>query len=98
LYSPSSRDSLLAINTTNGQVVWEKALSGNVETPPAVGPDGTVYIGDYGGNLWALDGTTGEHNWRFNFLGICLHTCPAFGIDGTLYLTGNRLCAVDPET
>lgn len=37
--------------------------AGGIETDPAIGPDGTVYVGANNGIFYALDGKTGEIRW-----------------------------------
>jgi polyvinyl alcohol dehydrogenase (cytochrome) len=45
-------------------VEWTATLVGDVAGPPAVDRDGTVYIVDLAGNVWALDGCSGDVIWR----------------------------------
>lgn len=42
---------------------WVLTTDGNVTTTPAV-VDGTVYIPDYGGSLWAINAATGKVIWK----------------------------------
>lgn len=42
---------------------WVLTTDGNVTTTPAV-VDGTVYVPDYGGSLWAISGATGKVIWK----------------------------------
>lgn len=95
----TARGSCIAVDTRTGRKVWETGLSGNVESHSSIGPDGTVYIGDYGGWLWALDGQTGAQKHRFR-VGSCVHTCATIGPDGTVYvpLSGQGLEASHPTT
>ena len=44
-----------------------------------------------------MDGNTGADKWGFS-LNVCVHTCAGFGIDGSLYLAGDKLYAVNPQT
>jgi len=48
-----------ALDPKSGMLVWETPTHGAVKGG-AVAVDGTVYFGDYGGYLWALDGKTGR--------------------------------------
>lgn len=49
-------------NVANLAPRWVLATKGNVTTAPAV-VEGTVYIPDYGGMLWALDAADGKVRW-----------------------------------
>ena len=51
---------------------------------PAVGSDGTVYVGSYNGKLFALDGETGIKKW-FLVVGQ-VYSSLTIGPDGILYL------------
>jgi polyvinyl alcohol dehydrogenase (cytochrome) len=42
---------------------WVLSTDGNVTTTPTV-VDGTVYVPDYGGMLWAVDAATGKVKWK----------------------------------
>jgi len=59
---------MVALNTSNGQVVWEFSAQGSV-WGRALLANGTLYFGDSGGNLYALDPTNGEEMWRRNYPG-----------------------------
>jgi len=50
---------------------------------PAVAPDGTVYVGSFNGNCFALT-PAGNPKWSFR-AGREIHSSPAIGTDGTLY-------------
>jgi hypothetical protein len=62
-----------------------------IQSSAAIGPDGTVYIGNFPGNIFALrDPGTGdalELLWRFHPAGASsFHTTPALGQDGSVYI------------
>ena len=44
---------------------WEFLTGGFVESSPAIGGDGTVYIGSDDGNLFALDPSNGLLKWAY---------------------------------
>ena len=52
---------------------------------PAIGADGTVYVGSDDKNVYALDGATGAKKWEFK-TGGGVRSSPAIGADGTLYI------------
>ena len=69
-----------------GTVLWE-FKTGDVGSSPAIGPDGTVYVGA-GWSLYALSGKTGDKLWEFK-TGGAVNSSPAIGPDGTVYF-GSR--------
>jgi outer membrane protein assembly factor BamB len=70
----------------DGTLRW-KFSPGNVHcaSPPAIGPDGTVYAGCQDDAIYALDGATGVKRWEFRTGGDVDGT-PALGADGTIYV------------
>src|SRR5262249_46094927 len=76
---------------------WASAL-GAIESSPAIGSDGTIYVGSTDGTLYAVT-PTGTPKWTFA-TGNAISSSPALGRDGTLYLyvggTGHTLYAVTP--
>lgn len=66
--------------TTNN--IWR--TGGKVYSSPAIGSDGTIYVGSYDGNLYAfaLNGQT-SHVWA---TGGAIQSSPAIGDDDTLYV------------
>ena len=78
-----------------GQVRWQYRLGGRIHTSPAVGADGTLYIGASTGTFLALD-TNGNVRWQ-TMLGAGLRTAPALNADGVIHIgTGDgRLVALD---
>jgi outer membrane protein assembly factor BamB len=74
-----------------GVKIWEFTLPYQLNNGPAIGPDGTVYIGcgvpnpdTIGGRLYALDGKTGKKKWEFD-PGDAVLCTPAIGSDGTVF-------------
>jgi outer membrane protein assembly factor BamB len=62
----------------------------DIQSSSAIGPDNTIYISNFPGNLFALrDGAANqlEVSWRFHPpRATSLHATPALGRDGTVYL------------
>ena len=92
--------------------VWDfgAVFSGLSAGAPVVGPDGTVYVGNYA-TLWALEPSstsrTLSEKWHNTYGGsLMVNTPPAIGRDGTLYVTyrwaaspdDEILAAVNPQT
>ncbi|MBI5383402.1 MAG: immunoglobulin domain-containing protein [Verrucomicrobia bacterium] len=71
--------------TTPGHVRWVFMTGCEVNASPAIGVDGTVYIQDRCGKLFALNGATGAKCWEFITAGGG-DSSPAIGSDGTVYV------------
>ena len=52
---------------------------------PAIGSDGTVYVGSLDNKLYAINGKTGVKLWEFE-TGALVLSSPAIGSDGTVYV------------
>ena len=48
-----------------GTVLWEFETGSKVLSSPAIGSDGTVYVGSYDNKLYAINGKTGAKLWEF---------------------------------
>ncbi len=71
-----------------GDKKWEFTSGGAVSSCPAIGADGTLYIGSDDNNVYALDGATGAKRWIFT-TGGHVYAAAAVGADGTVYV-GSR--------
>jgi outer membrane protein assembly factor BamB len=49
----------------NGGLRWQTFTPGYVTSSPALGSDGTVYVGSFDHRLYALDPDTGQVRWSF---------------------------------
>lgn len=58
---------------------------GAVESSPAIGADGTVYVGSTDDYLYAIDPMDGTKKWSFA-TGAAIYSSPAIGADGTIYV------------
>jgi outer membrane protein assembly factor BamB len=87
---------LYAINP-DGTLRWYTDLFGNVKSSPAIGSDGTIYVGSDKEDVFALD-TDGEIIWVFPTLGP-VRSSPALASDGTIYVGSNdsTLYALNPD-
>ena len=65
--------------------IWEFETGGSLNSSPAIGSDGTVYIGSDDNKLYAINGKTGVKLWDFETRGK-VHSSPAIGSDGTVYI------------
>jgi len=82
---------------TPGTKKWEFQTSGSVYSSPAIGIDGTVYIGSYDHKLYAID-PTGTKKWEFE-TGGDIHSSPAIYSDGTVYVGSRdeKFYAINPN-
>jgi len=98
------RDSLIQTvvieyGTTNpyGTLKWNFETGGEIESSPAIGPDGTIYIGSGNGTLYAIN-PNGTLKWKFT-TEYGIESSPAIGPDGTIYIGSddNNLYAINPD-
>jgi outer membrane protein assembly factor BamB len=68
LYVGSVGREMVALNTTNGSVIWAFSAESSI-WGRALLANGTLYFGDSGGNLYALNPANGEELWRRNYPG-----------------------------
>ena len=47
-----------ALDGNTGELMWSHETGGPVNSSPAIGPNGTVYIGSSDNKIYALDGST----------------------------------------
>ena len=84
-----------------GEVVWTFPMQSATASSPAIGTDGTVYVGSGASDkkVFALDGTTGAEKWEFP-TGDSVPYAVAVGVDGTVYAVSadQRLYALDGAT
>ena len=78
-------DKLYAINGKSGVKLWEFETGGSVLSSPAIGSDGTVYVGSEDKKLYAINGKSGVKLWEFE-TGNAVCSSPAIGSDGTVYV------------
>src|SRR3569623_2242415 len=70
-----------------GTKLWEFSTGGAISSSPAIGSDGTIYIGSNDGFLYALR-EDGSKKWSFR-TGNWGYSSPAIGQDGTVYVGSN---------
>ena len=63
---------------------WEFATGGTIISSPAIGPDGTAYIGSTDKKFYAVN-ANGSKKWVFTS-GNIIESSPAIGSDGTSYV------------
>jgi len=82
--------------------LWKFEFDGRVETSPAIGSDGIIYVGgSYGELTWYLFAIypNGTLKWRYRTDGLIWDCCPAIAEDGTIYIGSWDDClhAVNPD-
>jgi outer membrane protein assembly factor BamB len=68
-----------------GTPIWEFKTGYVVRSSPAIGSDGTVYVGSDDKKLYAINGKSGFKLWEFE-TGHWISSSPAIGSDGTVYV------------
>ena len=68
-----------------GTVLWEFETGLYVLSSPAIGSDGTVYVGARDKKLYAINGKSGVKLWEFE-AGNDIPSSPAIGSDGTVHV------------
>ena len=75
---------------------WKFETGAEVYSSPAIGSDGTIYVGSYDYNLYAIN-PNGTLKWKFG-TGSRSSSSPAIGSDGTIYVgKGDNLYAINPN-
>ena len=82
----------------NGGLKWKFKVGDSflLDHPPAIGSDGTVYVGSGNGYLYAIkpDGTL---KWKYKTEEGIDVSSPAIGSDGTIYAGSLYLYAIKPD-
>ncbi len=89
-------NAVATLTAAPGDTRWVFETGGAVNSSPAIGAGGTVYVGSADGKVYALEGRTGDKRWDF-LTGGAVDSDPAIGIDGTVYVgsADGRLYALD---
>ncbi|MCK5561342.1 MAG: PQQ-binding-like beta-propeller repeat protein [Thermoplasmata archaeon] len=84
-------------SANHGDLLWNYSTSGSVASSPAIGSDGTIYVGSDDYNLYAIN-PNGTKKWNFT-TGGDVRSSPAIGSDGTIYVGSNdyNLYAIYPN-
>jgi len=67
---------------------WAFKTGGSVWSSPAIGSDGTIYVGSGDNNLYAIN-PDGSKKWAFKTSGD-VDSSPEIGSDGTIYVGSNE--------
>ncbi|MCD6220092.1 PQQ-binding-like beta-propeller repeat protein, partial [Candidatus Calescamantes bacterium] len=82
---------------TDGTLKWKYTTGNNVFSSPAIGSDGTIYVGSLDGNLYAIN-PDGTLKWKYK-TGGCILSPPAIDSVGTIYVgsSDRNLYAINPD-
>ena len=86
------------VGPQTASVKWPFYLGDYCSPSPAIGSDGTIYVGSTDYNLYAIN-ADGTEKWRFPATWYIDGSDPAVGADGTIYVGSNDsyLYAVNPD-
>src|SRR5258708_24572236 len=82
--------------TPYGTKKWQYAIGDQLASSPIIGPDGTIYIGSYGGHLLFAFSPDGTLKWQVPIESAAGDSA-AVGADGTIYISGGPLYAFSPD-
>ena len=95
IYVAGGNGTLYAIKP-DGTQKWTFTTGDVVDSSPAIGAEGTIYVGS-GSNLYAVN-PDGTQKWKFPTEGKIGFSSPAIGAEGTIYVgSGSNLYAVKPN-
>jgi hypothetical protein len=83
--------------STIGSQKWKFSLWHWMKSSPAIGSEGTIYVGSNDNNLYAIN-PDGTQKWVFS-TGNAVCSSPAIGSDGTIYVGScdSNLYAINPD-
>jgi outer membrane protein assembly factor BamB len=96
-------DHVYAVDHASGAIKWISADAAYaLGDSPAIGEEGTVFIGGYRGDLLAIDPSTGKTLWKRS-TGSQIRADVAIGADGTVFFSSEAtpdrpVTALDPRT
>jgi len=84
--NPTGGNDLYALNP-DGSLKWSYATGDTIWSSPAIGGDGTIYVGSADNKLYAFkdSGSKGTLRWSYA-TGDSIFSSPAIGPDGTIYV------------
>lgn len=91
------------------EILWSYKTGAGIESSPAIGPDGTIYVGSHDGNFYAFN-KDGSLKWRIKLTepsydprwntSKAIMASPAVAKDGTIYINtaSGYLHALNPDS
>lgn len=86
-----------ALDTVDGEILWEYQTSRAVSESYPVYKDGIVYAGDFRGYMYALDARSGERVWFFNTSNTYVHSSPTVH-NGVVYVAASQVLPHDDSS
>ena len=93
--------STVSTGGNNGTLRWKfeigESAGSQFISSPAIGADGTVYVGSFDDNVYAIN-PDGSQKWMFT-TGDSVESSPAIGADGTIYVGSfdDKVYAINPD-
>lgn len=86
------------IEPPDTMILWRFRTFGSLRACPAIGSDGTIYVGSADSGFYAVN-PDGNLKWRLPGLARTTYSSPAIGPDGTAYVgsTDDCLYAINPD-
>jgi len=84
-------------SSNDGKLKWKYKTGWGVASSPAIGSDGTIYVGSCDNYTYAIN-PDGTLKWKFK-TGWYVYSSPAIGSDGTIYIGSydHNLYAINPD-
>ncbi|MBI5384505.1 MAG: HYR domain-containing protein [Verrucomicrobia bacterium] len=83
----------VALRSSDWTMAWSYPLGIHAFSSPAIGTDGTVYVGDCYGRFYAFDGNSGTRRWQFAPApaseGNAIYASPVVATDNTVYFASS---------
>ncbi len=102
-FTDSDGDGVGDVCAPRVEVKWTHKLGGSVHSSPAIGSDGTIYVGSADGRVYALEpnpttAPQGKVKWFYE-TGGDVTSSPVIGSDGTIYVGSNdrKVYALEPN-
>ena len=87
VYAMPKDGSFYAFDLSNGKIIWYTLIGKVAESSPAVG-EGIIAFGTDGGDIVALDASTGKEKWRYDTGELEIKSSPVIA-DGTIFVGSN---------
>ncbi len=96
-YSAGSGSGSLYAFNPDGTQKWIFDAEDDISSSPAIGLDGTIYVGSDARYVYAINPDDGTQKWRYYTGGG--YSSPAIGLDSTIYVgsMNNRVYALAPD-
>jgi outer membrane protein assembly factor BamB len=87
VYAIPKDGTFYAFDASNGEIIWVKLVGKIVESSPAIG-EGIIAFGTDGGDIIALDASTGKQKWSYDTGVIGIKSSPVIA-DGAIFIGSN---------